>query len=78
MQAKHVVIAVDFEERDDKAMTFLLDTLWRPGTVIDLVHVVMAKEEYSEVYHGVQLASCCRVHVLDESHANNACNMCVQ
>lgn len=56
MQARHIVIAVDFEEKDDKAMAFLLDTLWRSGMVIDLVHVVMAREEYNEVYHGAHCA----------------------
>ena len=48
---RHIVIAVDFEERDDRAMQFLVDTIYRPGSVINLVHVVLAREESNEIYH---------------------------
>jgi hypothetical protein len=59
---KHIVIAVDFESRDDVAVHFMLESLWQPGIVVNLVHVVLAREEYNEVYHGVdRLASSCQV-----------------
>ena len=67
MQAhqRHIVVAVDFEERDNLAMRFLLDSLWRPGTVVNLVHVVLAREEYNEVFHGAH--RCCQLESVPDS-----------
>jgi phosphoribosylformimino-5-aminoimidazole carboxamide ribonucleotide (ProFAR) isomerase len=49
---RRIVVAVDFEEKDDQSIAFVLGSLWKQGTVIDLVHVVKAMEERNEVYTG--------------------------
>jgi hypothetical protein len=54
VQPVHVVVPTNFEPRDEKAVRFAMEVVYKPGTTIDLVHIVRAREEPQEVYHGEQ------------------------
>jgi hypothetical protein len=51
----HVVVPTNFEPCDEKAVQFALDVVYKSGTTINLVHIVRAREEPQEVYHGKHL-----------------------
>jgi hypothetical protein len=57
-EEKNIVIPVNFEPCDDRALDFMLDSLYQPGTVVNLVHAVLAREEPNEVYHGMLCMIC--------------------
>jgi hypothetical protein len=52
VQPVNVVVPTNFELRDEKAVQFALEVVYKPGTTINLVHIVRAREELQEVYHG--------------------------
>lgn len=54
-KSKCIVIPVAFSEEDGKAVAFAVDSLYKSGDSIHLVHVLRTREPGNEVYHGVHV-----------------------
>lgn len=54
-KSKAIVIPVAFSEEDGKAVRFAVDSLYRSGDSIHLVHVLRTREPGNEIYHGVHV-----------------------
>jgi hypothetical protein len=54
MTSRHIVIPVDFSAADDRAFNFFLNSLHRPGDIVDIIHVLKASEPVTEIYHGAE------------------------
>lgn len=51
-KTKAIVIPVALTEDDSKAVDFAVDSLYRTGDSIHLVHVLRTREPGNEIYHG--------------------------
>ena len=56
-RTKAIVIPVALTEDDSKAVDFAVDSLYRTGDSIHLVHVLRTREPGNEIYHGVLVLS---------------------
>ena len=55
-QKRHIVVPVELTPGSDLAVQYCVDFIWRQGDVINLVHVIKAREGVSEIYHGTTTA----------------------
>jgi hypothetical protein len=53
LPSRSLVIPVDFTDSDDKAIAFALDSLYKKGDAVHLVHVLRIRETTNEIFHGV-------------------------
>lgn len=53
---RSIVVPIAFSEEDSKAVAFVLDSLYRKGDSVHLVHVLRTREPGNEVYHGTTSA----------------------